>query len=574
MWDYSPPRDAVGLKVRRLYYVASFQRGDNEELQARGISVLRNLTRGLIVGLFISFLIMGCSGTDDGQERFVLDRGLAGNPDTLDPHRGTSTQGHRIQVDLFEGLLRYDEEGRLSPGVAQDWNVSEDGLLYTFNLRRDARWSNGDPVTAGDFEYAFKRLVNPDTAAFYATFLRMVGNADDIIAGRTDPNELAVEVVNDYQLIVRLEQPTIFFPQLLTHPAASPLHRGTLEEHGLQWSQSEFLVSNGAYKTALEVPGSYYELMKNEFFHAAGNVAIEKVRWHVIVDNSAMYNRYRAGELEITSTVPTPVFKMVMEERPTELKVTPLLGVYYYGFNLTREPFMNNPKLRKALSMVVDRDVLVKIVTGRGELPAFGFVPPGIEGYEPARFKYANWPYERRVTEAQRLYAEAGYSRENPAKFEVRYNVGEGEQKIALVLQSMWKEQLGAEVELINEEHQVLISNIQQGHNTQAFRLSWVGDYFDPLTFLELGQSGNQQNLTAWSNKRYDELMKTASIEQEAEKRMALLNEAEGIFINDHPLIPLYFYVSKHLVSNEIVGWRNTLVDFHPSRYLSFAGDE
>jgi len=531
---------------------------------------MKNVRNGLVVGLIVCCVLAGCSNELENDNKQILQRGLAGDADTLDPHKTASVQGHRILVDIYEGLLRYDAFGKLEGGVADSYSVSKDGLTYTFKLRANAKWSNGDRVTAGDFEYAFERLVDPNTAAFYATFLRVIENAHEILAGDAKAATLGVTAVSDNELVIKLQEPAVYFPQLLTHPATSPLHEASIEKLGEKWARPGSMVSNGAYNlTGGGLLSAHYDLAKNEHYHEAEKVTIDNVRWHVIVDDSAMYNRYRAGEIHITGTVPSVAFDVIREERPNELKVAPRLGVYYYGLNLTKPPFGDNAKLRKALSMVIDRDLLVEAVKRRGELPAYGFVPPGIEGYEPARFEYAEKPIEERIAEAKKLYEEAGFNESKPAKFELRYNVKDGDQRMAAAVEAMWREALGADVELHNEEQKVLISNIKQMTITEAFRLSWIGDYFDPLTFLELGQTGNQQNLTGWSNERYDELMEMASREQDVEERMSMFREAERIFINDHAIIPLYFYVSKRLVSEKVKGWNDTLVDFHPSQYLS-----
>jgi len=298
-------------------------------------------------------------------------------------------------------------------------------------------------------------------------------------------------------------------------------------------------------------------------------VAIDVVNYLQIVSDDAMYMQYRAGEIHVTGTVPSAHFEAIRRERPNELKVAPLLGVYYYGFNMTRPPFGDNIKLRQALSMAIDREVLVEKVTLRGEMPAYSWVPPGIEGYDPPGFSYSKMSAEERHTEARRLYKEAGFGPENPAKFDLRYNIGEGEQRIALAIQSMWAENLGAEASIINEEFQVLLANIQQKTITEVYRLSWIGDYFDPHTFLQLMETTSPSNLTGYSNPEFDRLMQLASQEIDSNTRMALFREAESLMLADHPAMPIYYYVSKYLVRSDVHGWVDTIIDFHPTRFLS-----
>jgi len=529
---------------------------------------MTNRLKAGFLTLCMSIVISACGDGSEPYEGTTLNRGLVGEPDNFDQHANRSVQGHRVLIDLFEGLLRYSASGELEGGVAESWSVSDDGMVYRFDLRSDAKWSNGEPITANDFVFSFRRLVNPETGAFYADFVSMIENAKQIVAGELPVTELGVDAIDDRTLVIRLEKPTPYFPQLLTHPSTSPLNARSIEEHGDRFTRPGNLVSNGAYKLDSYTLGSLTTLTKNEFYWERDTVKIDKVRYIKIVSEEAMYNQYRAGELHITGTVPSSKFEAIREERPNELRVAPQLGVYYYGFNMKKEPFANNKKLRQALSMAIDRDILVTAVTRRGELPAYSWVPPGIEGYDPPGFTYKGMSKAQREAEAKRLYKEAGYSEENPVSFELRYNIGENEQLIAVAIQSMWKEVLGADVELVNEEFQTLLSNIRGMQVTQLFRLSWIGDYFDPHTFLDLLDSGSPQNMTGYSNTEFDRLMEEAALELNTKKRLALLERAEAIILQDHPVIPLYYYVSKHLVKEEVKGWQETTIDFHPSQFL------
>lgn len=514
-------------------------------------------------------VIAACGDSDRGDETNTLHRGLGGGADSLDPHKAHSTQAHMVLDDLFQGLLEYTADGRLVEGVAERWSVSEDGLVYDFILRGDARWSDGTPVTAQDFVFSFQRLVDPETAAFYATFITNIVNAPDILSGEEDPSVLGVRAIDDHHFQIYLSQPTPYFPQLLTHAATFPLHEKSVNEHGGSFARPENLVSNGAYNLAAWVINSHMVLEKNETFWDSENVAIDRVIWYPIVDATREYDRYRAGELDITNNVSAQQFATIAEERPNELRVGPYLGLYYYGFNLTRPPFKDNAKLRQALSMAIDREILVEKITGRGEIAAYSWVPRGIEGYDSARFGYADLSRDERLDEARRLYREAGYSDENPLEFEIRYNTSQSEQNIALAAQSMWRTNLGALAKLVNEEQKVLITNIRQMQITEAFRLSWIGDYSDPHTFLQLMITGDPTNLTGYSNAEFDELMEMAANEVSAERRADYLKAAESRMLEDHPAIPIYYYVSKHLVHPKVRGWAHNILNKHPSKHLS-----
>lgn len=501
----------------------------------------------------------------------ILHRGLPSDPESVDPHKARSTQAGDILRDIGEGLLGYSPGGELVPGVAESWEVSDEGLTYTFRIRDNARWSNGDPVTAGDFVFSLRRLVDPATAAFYASSIAVVANAEAIIAGELPPDELGVEAVGDRTLVIRLTQPTPYLLSLLTFPSTFPVHARSIAMHGEGFTRPGNLLSNGAYKLAAWTPGSVLALSRNEQYWNNAATAIDEVRHHVLTQGVTELNRYRAGELHITSTVPPDTFAQVGEEYGDQLRVAPYLGIYYYGFNLSKPPFKDNPGLREALSMAIDRDVLVEKITGRGEAPAFSWVPPGVDNYEPRRLAFAGMSQDERNARARRLIAEAGYGPDNPLRIELRYNTSDEHRRIALAVQAMWKDALGVETTLINEEFQVLLANMREAEVTQVFRSSWIGDYNDAHTFLSIVESDNASNLPRYANEEYDAVMDQAARQLNPQWRRVHLEEAERVFLADHAVIPLYFFVSKHLVSPEVQGWGDNVLDYHYSQHLSLA---
>lgn len=498
-----------------------------------------------------------------------LDRGLGAEPESLDPHLTRTTQAHTVQRDLFEGLVRYSPAGQLTAGVAERWTVSNDGLVYRFELRPDARWSNGDPVTADDFVFSFRRLVDPGTAAFYAELLVSVENAADIIAGDRAPESLGVTAPEPHRLEIRLANPVPYFLSQLGLPAAFPVHADSLAEHGDTFARAGKLVSNGAYRLERWELGSYIELARNPHYWDDANTSIDRVRHHIVVDASTELYRYRAGELDITQTIPTEAYAQLAAERPDELRVAPLLGTYFYGFNMTRPKFADNPRLREALSMAIDRAVLTEKVTGRGEQPAYSWVPPGTMNYDPPRLRYMDMPRAERHAAAQRLYAEAGFGPDNPPDIEIRYNTAETHERIALAIQAMWRDVLGFEARLVNEELRVLIANVRAMQVTDVFRLSWNGDFNDAYAFLGIFESNNPSNLTGYKNPEYDALLDSAARQSDPERRRMFLEAAERALLDDHPVIPLYYHVSKHLVRPEVSGWQDNVLDFHYSQHLS-----
>ena len=434
-----------------------------------------------------------------------------------------------------------------------------------FKIRPDANWSNGDPVTAQHFVDGLRRLVDPSVAAFYANTISDITNAEAIIANAEPVESLGADALGEKALQIRLTRPVPYLLSLLTHPSTFPVYEAPIEAVEGE-ADRQF---NGAYKLVTWQPGSVLRLQRNEHYWNNEQTAIDEVHHHVITEETAELNRYRAGELHATSTIPPENFDATREEYGGQMHIAPYLGVYYYGFNLTRPPFADNPALRQALSMAIDRTVLVEKITGRGEVPAYSFVPPGTDNYDPPQHSYAELTQNERIAIARSLYSEAGYSADNPAEIEVRYNTSATQQRIALAIQSMWRDALGVEATLIGEEFRVLLTNIADGQNTEAFRGSWIGDYNDATTFLNLLTGGNPANLSGYINEEYDSLMERAETQVNLDRRRLYLEEAERVLLSDHPVVPLFFYVSKHLVRPEVQGWEDNVLDYHYSQHLS-----
>jgi len=523
----------------------------------------------------ISFAVSSCSKREDPLAGMsVINRALSTEPESLDPQKSRSVQALDVLRDIGEGLVAYSASGELIAATAASWETSKDGLTYTFHVRPEARWSNGDPVMAQDFVSGLQRLVDPQTAAFYAAELANVANATAIVAGDMPVTTLGVEAVDEATLVISLLRPTPYLLSLLTHPSTFPVNRGSFAEHGDSFARAGKLLSNGAYVLVDWQPGSIIELRRNERYWNNANTAIDVVRHHIVTQEMAEVNRYRAGELHTTSTVPPDNFDQLRTEYADELHIAPTLGVYYYGFNLTKPPFKDNPALRRALSMAIDREVLVEAITGRGEAPAYSWVPPGIENYEPPRLSYADLSQDERNALARSLYKKAGYSDANPLRFELRYNTSDTQQRIALAVQAMWREVLGVEATPVNVEFQVLLDQMRDAEVTEVFRSSWFGDYNDANTFLAIMQSGNPGNMPRYANEEYDTLMKSASEQLDLDRRRLYLEEAERVLLADHAVIPLYIYVSKHLVSPEVGGWEDNILNYHYSQHLSLDAAE
>jgi oligopeptide transport system substrate-binding protein len=529
----------------------------------------------LLAALAAAGLLLGaCTRSPEGASAggtghdIILVRGAGPEPDSLDPQKARGFEAQSILRDLCEGLTTLDHAANVASGVARTWSVSPDGLTYTFNLRPEARWSSGERVVAADFVAALRRLVDPATGSGYAEYVDVIANAGDIVAARKSPDTLGISAPDEATVVITLATPAAYLPTLLSHPSTCPVHRPTLAAHPDGIARPGVMVSDGAFVLKEWVQGSYISAARNRHYWNDAATQLDGVRYLLIADESAELARYRAGELQITFVVPRGQFDWIKANLADQLHVSPQLTTYYYGFNLRRAPFKDQPGLRRALSLVIDREKLAQLVLRVGELPAYGWVPPGVAGYTSQSFDYRNEPLPARIAEAQRLYREAGYSREKPLVFELRYNSGEVHTKLALAVASMWKEALGAEVRLTQVEFKSLLQDIDRG-DVEMFRSSWVGDYNDAYTFAQYLTTSFGVNLPHYSSARYDALVKSATLEPDLQARAVLLEQAERLMLSDHPLLPLYFYVNKHLVKPEVSGWYDNVMNVVYSKDLA-----
>src|SRR5882724_1405674 len=497
----------------------------------------------------------------------ILLRGAGAEPDSLDPQKARSVEAQEILRDLCEGLTTLDKAGGVGPGVATDWTVSADGKKYSFNLRPDARWSNGERVVAADFVAALQRLADPATASAYAQVIDVVENASDIVAGRKPPESLGVLAPGESTVVIDLTSPAAYLPSLLSHPSTCPVHRPTLTRSPAELAKPAVMVSNGAFVLQEWVQGSHILATRNHHYWNDAATRLDAVRYLLIPDENAELTRYRAGELHTTYVVPRGQFDWIQANLADQLHIAPQLDTYFYGFNLNKVPFKDHPDLRRALSLVIDRDKLVHSVLRVGELPAYGWIPPGVSHYTSQSFDYRDRSMADRIAEARRLYAQAGYSAAKPLEFELRYNAGEVHNKVAIAVASMWKEALGVEARLTAVEFKSLLQDIDRG-DVEVFRSSWVGDYNDAYTFAQYLKSDFGLNLTHYGNPEYDALLLTAAAQVSVAKRRELLQQAERLMLHDHPLIPLYFYVNKHLVKPQVEGWYDNIMNVVYSKDL------
>jgi len=501
-------------------------------------------------------------------DRQTVRRGNGEEPQTLDPHLAEGVPANNVLRDLFEGLTTTSADGRIIPGAAHHWDISRDGLVYTFFIDPDGRWSNGEPVTAHDFVWSWQRAVDPETGSPYGQMLAPVVNAEDILAGRQPPGALGVKALNDSTFQVELKHPTSYFLGLLTHPITYPLWQPAVDELGSHHVRAGSLVSNGAYRLEQWQLRSRIVLGKNPHYRLADEVIVDEVIFYPLEDENTEFNRFRAGELDWTYQVPSSQFEWLKDHMGSALVIEPWFGSYFLSFNLTRPPFRDNLALRQALSLAVDREIITRHVSRFGEIPSFSLVPPGLPEYEPPQTPWADMTQPEREQEARRLYSRAGYSDDKPLTVELRYNTSENHRKIAVALAAMWKQVLGVRTRLVNEEFRVFLQNRAQRRVTQVFRSGWIGDYQDAFSFLELFQSEHGRNDAGYSNPRYDRLLERISAERIPARRRNLMAEAERMILTDQVILPLYAYVTKRLVSPRLQGWHENVMDYHLTRHM------
>jgi oligopeptide transport system substrate-binding protein len=496
-----------------------------------------------------------------------LERGNGPEPATLDAHRCQEVACGNVLRDLYEGLVTEDAQGRLIPGMAQRWSVSRNGRVWTFVLREGLRWSNGEALDAGQVVASFRRAFAPATAAPFGELFDPLHGARAVQAGDLPPEALGVAAPDARTVVFTLDR-NAPLPALLTLPIAFPVYLPAVAKFGSQHTRPGQLVSNGAYRLAAWTPQANLVVERNGHFHAAREVAIERVRFHVTEDAAAELQRFAAGDLHLTEVVPPQPLDALRARFGTQLRISPYLGAFWLGMNLTQPPLRDNPQLRRALALAVDRDKLTRHITGFGEQPAYGIVPPGIAGYTPAAAPWSSLSQVQRETQARALYRAAGYSAKNPLVIELRYNTSTPHRRMALAVAAMWREVLGAQVRLRNEEWKVFVGNRKQRVITQVFRGGWIADVPDARNFLAAFGSDGPLNWTGYDDAGFrDRLARSDAAPTEA-ARNAWLRAAEQRLLNADAVLPLYFYTSKHLVDARVSGYEPNLLDRHASRWL------
>ena len=504
-------------------------------------------------------------GAGDEGSGLHLRIGNGGEPQTLDPHRYNLRLEETILNDLFLGLTTFDAHGNIVPGAAERWTVSDDGLVWTFSLRRDGRWSDGRPVTAGDFAYAFRRLLHPRTAASLAHFMHPIRNAATVNAGEAPPESLGVRALDGHTLRVELEAPFPFFAERLIYPTGYPLPAHVLEAVGDRWTKPGSMVSNGAFALQDWQPQAFVELRRNPFFHDADAVASSAVSYLPTSDGNAAFSRYRTGEMEILSDFPASELSWARRNLPDHLRLAPLVSIMYLVYNTQAAPF-SDARVREALSLAIDRPRLTGRVLRSGEMASASLVPPMVAGYASAL--PAARPRQERLRRARQLLREAGYGDDAPLAVTLRYISGVEAKTVQVAIAAMWKE-ISVNVTLHHAEMKTHFADLRRG-DFQVAQAGWFGEN-NPEHYLNLLVSDTGDvNYGRFALPAFDAIMRRAHAQADLEHRLALLQEAETVALAQHPVTPLYAVMVRALVHPRVTGWHANPRNVHGARYLGW----
>ena len=544
----------------------------------------------LLIGLLsLSMIFSACGNNDkadngngnnqevvneeEGKKDGVLDINIASEPDSIDPALNTSVDGAIMISHLFESLIRWDDDGEgnavLKPGIAESWEVSDDGLTWTFKLR-DAKWSDGKEITADDFVYSWNRLVDPATGADYEYMLDMVKGYDE--------KKLDISAPDPKTFVVNLNVKCPYFEEICAFPAVMPVRKDIIEANKTWTNSPETLVSNGAYKLEKWDHNSTLSMVKNPEYYDQDSVKAEKLAFHLQDDQNAIYASYRSGDLDFINSVPQEEIQKLLDTK--ELKIKPYVGTYFVCFNTEKEPF-NDPRVRKAFSLAIDRNFIVNQVTGQGQEPATAYVPSGVydaKGAEGDDFRTVGGDYysindedyEKNIEEAKKLMEEAGYKDgEGFPQIDYLYNTDENHKAIAEALQNMWQENLGVQVSLQNQDWNVFLKERKEG-NYNIARHGWIADYNDPMSFIDMWLTGGGNNDAQYKNPEFDKFVKAAKATSDPDERMENMHKAEDILIGeDNVVAPLYFYNNSYMMKPNIKGLYYT-----PLGYFFYKGAE
>ncbi|EAZ0442562.1 oligopeptide ABC transporter substrate-binding protein OppA [Salmonella enterica] len=522
-----------------------------------------NITKKSLIAAGILAALMAASAANAADvpagvqlaDKQTLVRNNGSEVQSLDPHKIEGVPESNVNRDLFEGLLISDVEGHPSPGVAEKWE-NKDFKVWTFHLRKNAKWSDGTPVTASDFVYSWQRLADPNTASPYASYLQYghIANIDDIIAGKKPATELGVKALDDHTFEVTLGEPVPYFYKLLVHPSVSPVPKSAVEKFGDKWTQPANIVTNGAYKLKNWVVNERIVLERNPQYWDNDKTVINQVTYLPISSEVTDVNRYRSGEIDMTyNNMPIELFQKLKKEIPNEVRVDPYLCTYYYEINNQKAPF-NDVRVRTALKLALDRDIIVNKVKNQGDLPGYSYTPPYTDGAKLVEPEWFKWSQKKRNEEAKKLLTEAGFTADKPLTLDLLYNTSDLHKKLAIAVASIWKKNLGANVKLENQEWKTFLDTRHQGAFDVA-RAAWCADYNEPTSFLNTMLSDSSNNTAHYKSPAFDKLIADTLKVTDDAQRSELYAKAEQQLDQDSAIVPVYYYVNARLVKPWVGGY-------------------
>jgi oligopeptide transport system substrate-binding protein len=531
-------------------------------IKEKGESLMNKKKRVALLSILLVFALVftacsGGSGDGDDAEPKVLRTNNSSEPGSLDPALAQGTHESWVLDHVFEGLMKKDQNGEIVEGMAESYTLADDNVTYTFIIKDDVTWSNGEPVTAHDFEYSWKRALDPETAAYYSYQFYYIKGGEAYNTGEGSVDDVGVTAIDDTTLEVVLENPTAFFPELTSFYCYFPVSKDVVEADPDWAKDPETYVSNGPFLLTEWVHNSSITIEKNEDYYDADKVNLDAIEFAILDDENTAWQRYEGGEFDFLTPLPQTVTAQLMEEGSDELVIGTDLATYYYNLNTETKPF-NNVKVRQALAMAIDRDSIVENVAQGGQTPAEGVVPYGIPDETGADFRESSGnhmtfdPAGAKELLEEGL-AEEGMTLEDMNDFTLLYNTLEAHAKIAQAIQEMWRTNLGIEVNLENVDFQVKLDREKAG-DYDISRAGWIGDYIDPLTFIDLWVTDGPYNDAGYSNAQYDEYVQTARNSIDPAERMEAMRNAEKLLMEEMPVIPIYFYTQPYAQKTYVTG--------------------
>lgn len=510
--------------------------------------------------ILVTIFCCSCSkyNTTTKQDNNLLTIDVGSEAPTLDPQMTEDVSSSRVLFDLFAGLVDFDQQNKVIPGLASSWDISKDGKTYTFHLRHGLKFSDGEPITSSDFVYSWQRVVTPDTASPYNYLLANVVNGQAIIESKMSPVSLGVSAPDPYTFVVHLIIPDPVFLAYCTRPNLMVIPKHIVTKYGKAWTTNEHIVTSGAYLLKEHVINGYILAMKNPYYYAESQVALGAIKYMPYVDTNTSFNAYQSGGLDITfKNVPIDQLAKIKQNYPKELHIVQQEGIYYLDLNMRLAQFANNPKLRQALSMAINRKVITDEVMAGGQLPLYSIVTPTIENgkYADLVYPWAKWSFESQVVYAKALYKEAGFSKSNPLTLTISYNTNDLHKKLVLAVASMWQQNLGVKVTIENQDWATFLQARRKGDYVVA-RDGWLPDYDSVTAYTLLYQCKGMANREHYCNKNYDQLIDQATLITDPAQKEQLYKKALLLAQNDYPVIPLFEYTYVRLVKPYVQGYQ------------------